>query len=353
MAEYHPSYSIDDEENYLAAFKRDGFVVIENILSDEECALSCGEIWDYLERDGKVKRDDPLSWGNENWPREVCRNGGFVGRFPFWKRMKKLDQTSLNKQPQSWRNRENPLVYKAFSRILSEEKLWVSIDRYGVMRPARVAHEINDEEPDERDDWKTKAEWLHWDLSPFHFGTSAAGFLPNENLSVDQVHKSYGSLRLQGLITLRDCPVESGGFHCVPGFTDERFFKWANEHRDTYGTLSEIASRNFIEVPHDDEMRKEIKQVPMKAGSLLIWNSQLPHGNFPNDGYDFRMVQYLKMIPVKDREFLPAMKLEKFDKSEWFPAEYSPSALGKMLFGMEDWPSSGQEENEIEKQRES
>ncbi|KAH9158296.1 hypothetical protein LEN26_003064, partial [Aphanomyces euteiches] len=125
------------------------------------------------------------------------------------------------------------------------------------------------------------------------------------------------------------------------------------EHRDTYGTLPEIASRNFIEVPHDDEMRKEIKQVPMKAGSLLIWNSQLPHGNFPNDGYDFRMVQYLKMIPVKDREFLPAMKLEKFDKSEWFPAEYSPSALGKMLFGMEDWPSSGQEENESEKQRES
>lgn len=39
-----------------------------------------------------------------------------------------------------------------------------------------------------------------------------------------------------------------------------------------------IRKRNFIEVPEDDEMRKDILKVPMRAGSLLIWNSQLPHG---------------------------------------------------------------------------
>ncbi len=40
--------------------------------------------------------------------------------------------------------------------------------------------------------------------------------------------------------------------------------------------------------------------------------------NFPNDSFDFRMVQYLKMIPTSDREFMPAMKLERFDTCDWY-----------------------------------
>ncbi|OQR85133.1 hypothetical protein THRCLA_10777 [Thraustotheca clavata] len=332
---FHKAYSVHDKEGYLNAFKKDGFVVIDDILTAEECELSCGEVWDFLEMNGKVKRDDPMTWGNDCWPREVCRNGGFVGRFPFWKRMKKLDQTRLNKQPQSWRNRENPKMYQVFADILNDPKLWVSIDRYGVMRPAKVASEVDEEQV-----WQTKKEWLHWDLSPFHYGTSAAGFAPNDTaLDKDQLKKSYGStLRLQGLLVLRDCPVENGGFHCVPGFTDERFFQWADANRDTYGALPEIATRNFIEVPDDDPMRKEIRQVPIKAGSLLIWNSQLPHGNFPNESHDFRMVQYIKMIPSSDQEFTPAMQLDRFEASEWFPEEFTPSTLGKRLLGLEEWP---------------
>jgi len=150
---------------------------------------------------------------------------------------------------------------------------WVT--RYGVMRPSKIAEEVVVEDESEKK-WQTKSDWLHWDLSPFHFGTSAAGFAP-KSVSKETM-KNYGSIRLQGLITLVDCPEENGGFHCVPGFTDDRFFKWADEHRDSYGSLPEVASRNFIEVPSDDEMRKEIKRIPMKAGSLLVWNSQLPHG---------------------------------------------------------------------------
>ncbi|RHY32884.1 hypothetical protein DYB25_001822 [Aphanomyces astaci] len=298
-ATYFRSYAASDIEGYVAAFRRDGFVVIDDVLTSDECIASCAEIWDYLERDGKVHRDDAASWGNDSWPREVCRNGGFVGRFPFWKRMKKLEPTFLNKQPQSWRNRQNEVVYTAFANILEADQLWVSIDRYGVMRPGKVAHELLESaveatEPNKNLDWTTKDEWLHWDLSPFHFGTSAAGFLPNEELG--HVREQYGGVRVQGLIALRDCP----------------------DHEHSYGSLPEVAARNFIEVPQDDPMRREITRVPMKAGSLLIWNSQLPHGNFPNNGVDFRMVQYVKMIPTKDKEFLPAMKLSTFDRTAWY-----------------------------------
>jgi hypothetical protein len=263
-----------------------------------------------------------------------------MGKFPYWKRMKKLDATWVNKQPQAWLNRENPNVYRAFCNILKSRRLWVSIDRYGIMRPAKLHHGQNEEQQNQEqvhEEWQTKKEWLHWDLSPFHFGTSAAGYAP-ATLSKDQA-KTYGSVRVQGLITLVDCPESTGGFHCVPGFTDDRFFNWSEANKDSYGALPEICSRNFIEVPDEDPMRKEIKRIPMKAGSLLIWNSQLPHGNFPNTGYDFRMVQYIKMIPVDDpREFLPAMKLQRFNTSEWFPEDFTPSPLGEMLYGLKDWP---------------
>lgn len=67
--------------------------------------------------------------------------------------------------------------------------------------------------------------------------------------------------------------------------------------------------------------------------------------NFPNTGYDFRMVQYVKMISVDDpREFLPAMQLQRFNTTEWFPPDFSPSPLGEMLLGLKDWPVDRVEE---------
>jgi hypothetical protein len=94
--------------------------------------------------------------------------------------------------------------------VLGTERLWVSIDRYGIMRPTvltdhvltntcnnnntettQPSHsDIEESQPKERnqyfkEEWKTKPNWLHWDLSPFHYGTSAAGYLLNKNVSND------------------------------------------------------------------------------------------------------------------------------------------------------------------------
>lgn len=239
-------------------------------------------MWAYLEKDGLVRREDETTWGNEQWPAEVCRNGGFVGRFPYWKRVKKLESTGVRSQPQAWRNRENPRVHAVFATLLRSRRLWVSVDRYGVMRPARLRHQRDDAQENAAQilaERQTKKQWLHWDLSPFHFGTSAAGFAPAPLAAEDAAR--YGSLRVQALLALVDCPEANGGFHCVPRFTGDRFFAWAEQHRESYGAQPEVASRNFIEVPEDDPMRAEVTRVPVKAGSLLVWNSQLPHGCAP------------------------------------------------------------------------
>jgi len=36
----------------------------------------------------------------------------------------------------------------------------------------------------------------------------------------------------------------------------------------------------------------------MRKGSILLWDSRLPHGNWPNDSKEFRIVQYTGMYPV-------------------------------------------------------
>lgn len=328
---YYKSFDISDEDGILNSFDEDGFVVIRDVLDRNAVENSVAEIWTYLETKGSVRRDDPETWTNENWPSEICRNGGFMGRFPYMRRLFKLDNTFINKQAQAWRNRQNPNVYKGFALIQGSPRIWMSIDRYGIMRPSLLQGS---------DQWKTKKEWLHWDLNPFHYATSAAGFAPADDISTEVLAKEYGMRRLQGLLTLSDCPIENGGFHCVKGFHKERFDLWREDNMEKYGKEDGVSNRNFVEVPEDDPIRDEIQQVPMKSGSLLIWDSKLPHGNFPNSSDAFRMVQYLKSVPVDDpREFKPIMSIkeERLLNQKWFPDGFEPSPLGRKLFGLEEW----------------
>lgn len=349
---YMKTFSIDENEAYQSFFDTYGFVVLRDVLSAAECDTSCDEIWDSLEaQEPEIDRQNPLTWTERYWPQSICRNGGFMGKFPYWKRMPNLKETFVAKQPQAWANRTHPDVYDIFRQLLNTAKLWGSIDRYGIMRPTKRRPPVERQEDQQEnvdENWATKSEWLHWDLSPFHFGTSAAGFGPQKKMNRQVLRQTYGSLRLQGLVTLTDCPLSTGGFHCVPGF-QHQFFQWRDANIDGYGAQEEIQKRNFIEVPDSDEMRQHICQVPMRKGSVLIWNSMLPHGNFPNQSpSEFRMVQYIKMIPVDDsREFKPAISSCKFEKTEWFPENYSLSALGRRMYGLEEWT-----DDDVEKQHE-
>jgi len=340
---YYTSFNINQKEEYKAYFDKYGFVVVDNVLSMEECLASQAEVWSFLSKRG-VSQEEPKTWENDTWPKEICRNGGFMGRFPYFNKLKSLDDLDIPSQVQAWKNRQNPEAFQIFSKLMETDRLWVSIDRYGVMRPTVLNQPATSEEGEApkakseiKSDWKTKEDWLHWDLSPFHFGTSAAGFGPSTKLTNEDLKHTYGRIRVQGLVTLVDCPVEAGGFHCVPEFVDDTFFQWGKDNQD-YGNQDSIKKRNFIEVPENDPMRKRITKIPMKAGSLLVWNSQLPHGNFPNTGEHFRMVQYIKMIPVDDpREFIPATHTEKHGKDEYFPEGFEPSELGRKLFGLDPY----------------
>lgn len=153
-SEYYPSYTVAQVDEYTAAFERDGFVVVDNVIAQDEIDASVSEVFDYLSEKGEIKPDEPATW--EQWPQEICRSGGFMGRFPYYKRMSELSSTFVDRQPQAWRNRENPKVHQVFANLMGTRRLWVSVDRYGIMRPTRVKTE---EGEIVREDWLTKKNW--------------------------------------------------------------------------------------------------------------------------------------------------------------------------------------------------
>ena len=149
--------------------------------------------------------------------------------------------------------------------------------------------------------WKTKSKWLHWDLSPFHW---VGGTMPPYTFTpYSFISENNGTplepgarCRVQGLLNLIDAHAEDGGFLCVPGF-HEHLAEWAALPENQAYKEEMADAVDFLEVPTCDPMQAWTQSVPMRAGSLLVWNSELPHCNFANDSEKFRMVQYVKCFP--------------------------------------------------------
>ena len=47
----------------------------------------------------------------------------------------------------------------------------------------------------------------------------------------------------------------------------------------------------------ESELLKLAKRVPMREGSVLVWNQTLAHGTEPNDSSNCRFAQFLKAFP--------------------------------------------------------
>eukprot|EP01117_Protostelium_nocturnum_P008659 TRINITY_DN3109_c0_g1_i5.p1 TRINITY_DN3109_c0_g1~~TRINITY_DN3109_c0_g1_i5.p1 ORF type:complete len:324 (-),score=118.90 TRINITY_DN3109_c0_g1_i5:56-934(-) len=239
------SFSVDQTEEYLKFFEKYGFLVVNNVLNQEEIDQSLEEVWNTIEKtawgwDDKkfVKRDDPSTWENDLWPSAV-RRLGILGQGEAIGKM-------------AWKNRQNVNLYKVYSTLMKNEKLWVSVDRWGVMRPTKgISYPIkektgekkeekkedeeekeNKEEKEEKTEeeekktegekfelvdkpeWKTEKIWLHWDLNPWCWLITKLGkdykfenFITENNGS-----KNNGSLKLQGLVCLTESTDEDGGF---------------------------------------------------------------------------------------------------------------------------------------------
>jgi len=121
----------------------------------------------------------------------------------------------------------------------------------------------------------------------------------------------------------------SGGFHCVPNFAATEFEEWGRINED------KKASGSLIDLPKSDPAMSRVERISLRPGSLLIWDSRTPHGNYPNEGFGWRMVMYVTMDALADEDIFVSQ--EDKDYFLMFLRGVQLTELGKRVAGVADW----------------
>lgn len=153
---------------------------------------------------------------------------------------------------------------------------------------------------------------MHLDVNPISGRAAIAGYKTNDNIILIDFETK---LFTQGLIALTTARENDGGFHCVPG--SHKFSgKWTQKHFEARTHAGVLVSWN-------DTLHRHVHKIPLRKGSLLVWNSLLFHGSFPNQSENWRIVQYVRM-----NEPL-------FTNAQLYPMGFEMTGLGRCLFGLE------------------
>ena len=91
------------------------------------------------------------------------------------------------------------------------------------------------------------------------------------------------------MLCLADTAENMGGFSCVPGF-----------HRGLDEWIARQPADRHPRVPDLSTLPPSMKVTPIeaKAGSMIVWNNLLLHGNGRNVGDRPRFSQYISMFPA-------------------------------------------------------
>lgn len=147
-------------EEDLEFWNKNGYIVIKDAVSKEDCEATQQAIWDFLAMDPDIK---------ESWYKRHEDQKGLMLNFS--------DHETLNK------NRLSPKIKKAYEQLYNTKDIYKTIDKVSF-------------NPPETAEFTFLGSALHWDTSlrqPITFG-------------------------LQGLLYLTDCGANDGAFHCVAGF---------------------------------------------------------------------------------------------------------------------------------------
>jgi len=331
---YLKSFTLDQSKEYLEFFHEFGFVVVRDVLNQEEIKASIEDVWNYCESGTwhlaskatptQIDRNSPETW-SEGWP-PMSQEGilGFPSVF-----------TNV-----AFTNRQNPNIHQVCSTVLNRKDLWVNIDRYGLFRPT-VNVAMGDGTKVNREGWKTM--WnIHFDMNPWRYylptpKPEGTGF-PHSYWKLDSFCVEYNDhgiamdneLKIQGLINFADNLTEDGGIQIVPGF-HKHIAEWVESTRESMG--KRFGDKNSFIVLPECWATQGAQRIPMRAGSLLLWDSRMPHGSAPNDSSCPRLCQFIKMFPAqKLNENRCAVVSKRVQESGCKVSE-----LGKKLFGLAPW----------------
>ncbi|MGF1701102.1 phytanoyl-CoA dioxygenase family protein [Photobacterium makurazakiensis] len=282
-----------------AQLAEQGYTVIESVVPASLRQASIDAICDFMAVDLKDRRtwykDDPIN------------DSGSV---------------PMHHHPAFWQVRQHPDIYHAFAKLLEEEKLWVTMDRASFKPPCRY----------DLEQYGNDQNRMHWDYD----------------------FRKLDEPVYQGLIYLTDTEKSQGAFGGLPQvyrqivnntFHDPELF-------DKF-TINGLYLEEVYKFTEED-----ITRIDAPAGSLVIFDSRLPHGNVCTHHFDPRFVQFIAMYKADSARHVPEVLHQsreerincyessrppawlrgwrgQFDPEPFKPAELSP--LGKKLVGLEPW----------------
>lgn len=172
----------------LAAFERDGFVVVRGVFTRDELTPSVEVISGFARAD----LADPSTWyrlSPDSW-----------------------SVVPLHHPQAFWDLRQDPQLVAAFAALLGTERLWVTMDRASFKPPLSSAHPRHRQETE-----------LHWDEDP----------------------RANVARSVQGLVYLTDVGLGDGGFECVPSLYRE-LPEWLARHPEA--KKPDVRGRELLEV---------------------------------------------------------------------------------------------------------
>lgn len=274
----------------LEFWHENGYVIVHDAAPADNLQAVIDAIWDFQEM-------DPAN--SATWYRPPERLNGMP-------ELNGSGMVEMYHHPALWANRQLPRIHRAFADLWDTEQLWVTIDRANLNVPNRPGFEFEG--------------FMHWDI----------------DTSLDPI-----PFDVQGVLSLTDTVPGQGGFQCVAGMP-KRLVEW-------------IQTQPQDRDPHKPDMTDlEVTTVETRAGDLLIWNSQLPHGVSPNKSDRPRLAQYIAMSPAQEQN----EKARKWRVDAWLhrkapegnpfpgdPREWERhcgttaalSPLGRKLLGLDLW----------------
>jgi hypothetical protein len=215
-----------------------GYVVVHDAVPKERCDAVADMLWQFLEMDPA----DPATWYKPQLRDHKMIELNNTGMIEVY------NHQSL------WETRQHPRVYDAFVDIWDREDLWVAIDRANLNPPNKEARETGKIDG-----------FIHFDID---------------------ISERPLPISVQGVLSLRKQGGEIGGFQCVPSVFGEIDTWWEKQPAGANPFKPNVSGR-------------EVENIELNAGDLLIWNSLLAHGVRPNRSRDqVRMAQYISMFPA-------------------------------------------------------
>ena len=282
-----------------AFLKHQGYVVIESVVSESVCQQSIKAICDFMD----VDFNDRSSWYKDD-------TLNATGAVP------------VHHCPEFWALRQEPGLYQAYKEILQQPNLWVTMDRASFKPPCRydLAQYGDDSNP------------MHWDYD----------------------FRKLDTAIYQGMVYLTDTQEKQGSFACFP----QLYRDIVNGTVEQPELFDQFKVNGLFLKDLMDFTETDLTIVSAPAGSLIIFDSRLPHGNICNHHNEPRFVQYLSMFQAENKSAIPELlyqdRAERIDcyvnsrppswlrnwkgqlDPEPFVAEQL-TELGRKLVGIDQW----------------